>query len=138
MVLVFILAPTWNISAFSPSLSAKFLKEKDKFLRAGVEWYFTKGVTSAHRWISQSQYKEIEFITTGMAPGCFVGAGISPSLTSCLRLDVSITGRFGWVWNSSYTMKKDVVKASSAIWHQFTGLYLNLGIKYRLNVGGVG
>ena len=127
--------PDWHISTLNPSLSIKFLKNSNRFIRIGFEWYFTKGVNHAGISIIPYKWENYTLITKGMAPGFFGEAGISPPLTSALNLEISVVGRFGWIWNSEYPMKDKVVKASSAIWHHFTGLYLVAGLRYNIDAG---
>lgn len=123
------LGPFWDISTFTLSLSLRFLKNGNKFCGTGIEWYFTKGVTTANRKISKSQYEEFEFVTTGMAPGLFGEVGFRPALTKQLKFNISVAGRFAWIWNLNYPMKENVVRGE-AIWYDFTGLYLKIGISY--------
>jgi len=88
-------------------------------------------VVHSKKRVSEAQYKEFDFITTGIAPGFLIEGGIFSPLSRRFRLSFSIAGRVGLVWRFSYPEKDRVVKESGELmWHNFTGIYLNVGINY--------
>lgn len=117
----------WDISAFTLMCLIKFMK-KNIFLKSGFEWYFAKGINYSYM-LYQGENKEVVIKTNGMAPGCILGVGYTSDLLSFLKLELSISGRYGLIKNPNYESTEELVR-SGKNYLSFVGLYLRLGIKY--------
>ena len=117
----------WDISAFTLMCLIKFMK-KNIFLKFGFEWYFAKGINYSYM-LYQGENKEVVIKTNGMAPGCILGVGYTSDLLSFLKLELSISGRYGLIKNPNYESTEELVR-SGKNYLSFVGLYLRLGINY--------
>ncbi|RKX70307.1 hypothetical protein DRP53_05400 [candidate division WOR-3 bacterium] len=128
----------WNISAFVPTLSTK-IRRKSKFLSIGLELYFAKGIN--HSFIRKgsypSEFEAIVVTTKGIGPGIFICTGVGSKISSKFQLYLSAAGRIGVVRNPQYRCDKSIsIEKEEDYYHSFTGIYLNVGIRYLVPMGG--